>query len=241
MQISVISARRGIARKAMTQRVTGRGVTAQRCARVTARCATTPSRHRAATQIGHQTRHAPSRRELSVKDSDGSRTFRALFISDVHLGTQGLPGRTAARLPARTRRRDDLPGRRHRRRLGAQVRLVLAAAAQRRGAEAAAQGAQGRAHHLRAGQSRRVPARLSTARISAASRWSRTRCTTAPTGGAISSPMATSSISWCTQARWLALLGDKAYDFAIARQPHLQRACAAASASPTGRCRNGPS
>ena len=54
----------------------------------------------------------------------------------------------------------DLSGRRHRRRLAAQVGLVLAAGPQRRGAEAPAQGAQGRAHRLRARQSRRVPARL---------------------------------------------------------------------------------
>jgi UDP-2,3-diacylglucosamine pyrophosphatase LpxH len=33
--------------------------------------------------------HGPSRRDLGVKDSDGSRAFRALFISDVHLGARG--------------------------------------------------------------------------------------------------------------------------------------------------------
>jgi UDP-2,3-diacylglucosamine pyrophosphatase LpxH len=32
---------------------------------------------------------APSRRDTGVKDSDGLRTHRALFISDVHLGTKG--------------------------------------------------------------------------------------------------------------------------------------------------------
>ncbi len=42
-------------------------------------------------------------------------------------------------------------------------------------------------------------------------------------------------------ARWLAHLGDKAYDFAISDEPprqHVPRAC---SACPIGRCRNGPS
>ena len=70
-----------------------------------------------------------------------ARHFRSLFLSDVHLGTQGLPGRPAARLPAPPRCRHHLSGRRHRRRLAAEQRLVLAAGAQRRRPEAPAQGA----------------------------------------------------------------------------------------------------
>ena len=42
-------------------------------------------------------------------------------------------------------------------------------------------------------------------------------------------------------ARWLALLGDKAYDVAIWLNTAFQRGPAQRSASPTGRCRNGPS
>ena len=44
-----------------------------------------------------------------------------------------------------------------------------------------------------------------------------------------------------TQARWLALLGDKAYDLAIVSQPRVQRGASPAWVSATGRCRNGPS
>ncbi len=44
-----------------------------------------------------------------------------------------------------------------------------------------------------------------------------------------------------TQARWLALLGDKAYDVRDRGQPRLQRAAPPARLSATGRCRNGPS
>ena len=43
-----------------------------------------------------------------------------------------------------------------------------------------------------------------------------------------------------TQARWLALLGDKAYDFAIWPTACSTR-CAGGSAFPIGRCRNGRS
>ena len=76
----------------------------------------------------------------------------------------------------------------------------------------------------------------STARISAASRWWRTRSTRAPTGAAISSPMATSSISWCR---------TRAGSRCSATRPTTSRSrstgsstrFAAASASRTGRCR----
>jgi UDP-2,3-diacylglucosamine pyrophosphatase LpxH len=43
-----------------------------------------------------------------------------------------------------------------------------------------------------------------------------------------------------TQARWLALLGDKAYEFAIVVN-RIFTPCAADWASATGRCRNGRS
>jgi hypothetical protein len=76
-------------------------------------------------------------------------------------GHARLPGRRAAGLPARCcRLRDAVPGGRHHRRLAAAAQLVLAAGAQRRGAEDPAQGAQGHARGLRAGQPRRVRAAL---------------------------------------------------------------------------------
>ena len=43
-----------------------------------------------------------------------------------------------------------------------------------------------------------------------------------------------------TQARWLALLGDKAYEFALTAN-RVFNGCAACSARPIGRCRSGPS
>ncbi|MGC4005473.1 MAG: hypothetical protein QM811_21090 [Pirellulales bacterium] len=54
-----------------------------------------------------------------------------------------------------------------------------------------------------------------TARISAASRWSRTSSTKAWTAGAISSSMATSSTSWCRTRAGSPIFGDHAYNFAI--------------------------
>ncbi|AAQ58564.1 hypothetical protein CV_0890 [Chromobacterium violaceum ATCC 12472] len=66
-----------------------------------------------------------------------------------------LPRRTPARLPARARLRIPVPGRRHRRRLAAEEVLVLETEPQRRGAEAAAQGAQGLPGDLHPRQPRR--------------------------------------------------------------------------------------
>ena len=80
-------------------------------------------------------------------------------------GHARLPSRAAARLPAPPAVRHAVPGGRHRRRLAVAPQLVLAADAQRRGAEAAAQGAQGHARDLRARQPRRVRAALCVARL----------------------------------------------------------------------------
>ena len=83
-----------------------------------------------------------------------------------------LPGRAAARFPAPPRRRHHLPRRRHRRRLAAARGLVLAAGAQRRGAEAAAQGAQGHPPRSTSRATTTSSCAITSARISAASRWS---------------------------------------------------------------------
>ena len=106
--------------------------------------------------------------------TDAARRFRALFISDVHLGTRGCQ---AERLLDFLRHHDAetiylvgdiVDGWR------AALELVLAAAAQRRGAEAAAQGAA----RARASSTCRATTTSScatiTARISAASRWCET-------------------------------------------------------------------
>ena len=85
--------------------------------------------------------------------------FRAIFISDTHLGTPAAR-RRAARVPALHRVGLPVPRRRHHRRLAAEAPLVLAPAAQRRRAEGAAQGAQGHAGRLRARQPRRGRAAL---------------------------------------------------------------------------------
>ena len=80
-------------------------------------------------------------------------------------GHAGLPGAAAARLPAPCRMRHAVPGGRHHRRLAAAPPVVLAAGAQRRGAEAAAHGAQGHEGDLRARQPRRVRAALRAAQL----------------------------------------------------------------------------
>ena len=125
---------------------------------------------------------------------DAERRFRTLFISDVHLGSKGCQ---ANRLLEFIRYHEAetiyLVGTSST--AGVALELVLAARAQRRGPEVPAQGAQGRAHRLHPRQPRRVSARL-LRRISAASRWSSTPFTWARMDGAISSCMATISISW---------------------------------------------
>ena len=176
------------------------------------------------------------RRDVSVKDSDGSRTFRALFISDVHLGTQRVPGRARCS----TSCANTMP-----------KRSTWSATSSTAGrSRPAGTGRSSTTTWCRSCCARRARARASstcraittrccatsTARISAASRWSRTRCMRAPTGGATSSPMATSSISWCRM---------RAGSRCSATRPTTSRSTstasstpsAAASASPTGRCR----
>ena len=76
-----------------------------------------------------------------------------------------LPGRAAARFPEAERERAALPRGRHRRRLAAQALVVLAAGAQRRGAEDHAQGAQGHPRHLRPRQPRRGGAAILPAHL----------------------------------------------------------------------------
>ena len=65
---------------------------------------------------------------------------RTLFLSDLHLGTKGCQADAAAGIPHSLRCRHHLSRRRHRRRMAAEIGLVLAAGPQRRGAEAPAQG-----------------------------------------------------------------------------------------------------
>jgi hypothetical protein len=79
--------------------------------------------------------------------------------------------------------RDAVPGGRHHRRLAAAPQLVLAAGPQRRGAEAAAQGAQGHARDLRAGQPRRVCAQVPGPQLRRRGRGAR-RMHTPPTAAA---------------------------------------------------------
>ena len=146
--------------------------------------------------------------------------YRAIFISDVHLGTRGCQAELLLDFLKHIECDDALPGRRHHRRLAAEARLVLAAGAQRRGAEAAAQGAQGHARHLRPGQPRRVRCATSSAMRSAASTWSTRRSTSPPTAGGCWSCTATSSTaSSSTRAGWRSL-GDRAYDARACKLNH---------------------
>ena len=106
---------------------------------------------------GHADRHAHGRRCLArTAWGRGGRGRLDPGAHGVDLrpapGHARLPGAGLAGLPARGRVRAALPGRRHRRWLAAAPQLVLAAGPQRRGAEAAAQGAQGHPGDLRAGQ-----------------------------------------------------------------------------------------
>ena len=92
--------------------------------------------------------------------------------------------------------RHDLSRRRHRRRVAAEIGLVLAAGPQRRGAEAPAQGAEGHARSSTCPATTTSSCATISASISAASSWPTTPCTRRPTASAISSSTATSSTSW---------------------------------------------
>src|SRR5215218_1795442 len=90
---------------------------------------------------------------FETNDDDAAIRVRTLFISDVHLGARGCQAEKFLDFlrdyDAETIYLvgDIIDG------WALKVRLVLAAGAQRRGAEAPAQGAQGRAHPLCPGQS----------------------------------------------------------------------------------------
>ena len=110
--------------------------------------------------------------------------------------------------------------------------------AQRRRAEAAAQGAQGRPRGLRAGQPRRVPARLRRHAFRR-HRGAQTRDIHEAADGRRLLVIHGDQFDVVVQhARWLAHLGDWAYSAALDLNTGMQRACVAASASPTGRCRH---
>ena len=92
---------------------------------------------------------------MTVIERNQPARHRAIFLSDIHLGTRGCQAELLLDFLQQERERDALPGRRHRRRLAAEALVVLAAGAQRRGAEDPAQGAQGHARHLHPRQPRR--------------------------------------------------------------------------------------
>ena len=111
---------------------------------------------RAGPATGAGDEHADSR----PSESGTTSRYRAVFISDLHLGTPGCQADGTAGVSQSQLQRLSLPGGRHRGRLAAASALVLAAGAQRCGAKAAAPCAQGLPRDLRAGQPRRVRARL---------------------------------------------------------------------------------
>ena len=129
--------------------------------------------------------------------------YRAIFISDIHLGTPGCQADALLDFLRRTESRAPVPRRRHHRRLAAEAPLVLAAGAQRRRPEAAAQGAQG--HDGRS----TFPATTTRSRATSRPRLRRHRrfatrpCTRPPTAGGCSSCTATSSTaSSSARAGW---------------------------------------
>ena len=99
-------------------------------------------------------------------------------------GHARLPGRAVARLHPPRLLRPALPGRRHPRRLEAEGRLVVAAGAQRRGAEDPAPGPQGRRRSSTSPATTTRWCAASSGCTSAAWWWPRTRSTSPPTAGA---------------------------------------------------------
>ncbi len=83
------------------------------------------------------------RDEDDVQHEPGVRRHRALFISDLHLGTKACQAEAFLDFIRCHDASANLPDRRHRRLLAHQARHLLAAIAQRRAAKAPAQGAQG--------------------------------------------------------------------------------------------------
>ena len=163
------------------------------------------------------------RDQTSWRLEHGTRLFRTLFISDVHLGARGCQ---ADRLLDFLRYHDadtiylvgDIVD-------GWQLRSgwYWPQAAQRRGAEAAAQGAQRRAHRSTCRAITTSSCATTTAPISAASKWSETAIHEAADGRRYLVVHGDVFDMVVKHARWLALLGDTAYDFAILVESLFQR------------------
>ena len=99
--------------------------------------------------------------------------------------------------------------------------LVLAAGAQRRRPEAAAQGAQGHAGDLRPGQPRRVRAPLRRPRVRRHRGRRGLDPRRPPTAGGCGSRTATCSTASIQCAKWLAHVGDSLYEFTLRLNRHL--------------------
>ena len=143
---------------------------------------------------------------------------------------QGVPGGDAARLPEALRCRHDLSRRRHRRWLAAEIGWYWPQPHNDVVQKLLRKVRKGTRAHLCARQPRRVPARLSRHRISAASRWPTRPCTSTADGKRYLVIHGDQFDVVVRHARWLALLGDGAYTLRAGRQHPSQRASAGGSA-----------
>jgi hypothetical protein len=126
----------------------------------------------------------------------------------------GVPGRSSARFPARTSGGADFPDRRHRRFLGDEPQHQLDAGPEHRGAEAAAPGAARRAGGVHSRQSRRSAARLLRHRLRRHRGRRRARSQTGRRPALPAHPRR--QFDQVTRHhRWVAVLGDKAYDLLV--------------------------
>jgi len=157
------------------------------------------------------------------EDTRRQRRYRAIFISDIHLGTAGC--QAVPLLDFLKQHPSDylylvgdiVDGWQLRR------RLVLATGPQRRGAKAAAPRPQGLPRGVCAGQPRRVCTRLCGPALWWHRSAAKTRCTPPPTARTL----------WVTHgdyfdgviqcAKWLAYLGDNAYEFTLRMNRHFNR------------------
>ncbi len=146
--------------------------------------------------------------------------FRAIFISDTHLGTPGCQAARAARLPALHGIGLPVPRRRHHRRLAA---ASAAGTGTSRTTTSCRRCCARRARARGSSTSRATTTRrraTTSASTSAASPSATRRCTSRAPARASSSRTATASTRVVTCAKWLALLGDRLYTLTLKLNQH---------------------
>ena len=153
-----------------------------------------------------------------------SQRHRTIWISDIHLGTPGCKAEFLLDFLKWNDADTLYPGRRHPRRLATAQGLALAAGAQRRGPEAPAQGAQGHARGVRAGQPRRVRARTTSSHAFGGIEVVHEAVHRTADGKRLLVTHGDLFDGVVQQARWLALLGDQLYTLILALNHWFNRA-----------------